>query len=132
VRCYNHSDRDAIGICRACNKGLCTECAVDLGFALSCRGEHEQRVAATDAMVARAARVQDSAAWAKYAGPAFFGFCGIVMAYYGLTTSEMGGFLSLLGVAFLGLGAFLLVANRKAYRKTAPTPNKSLERTREK
>ena len=131
MRCYNHSDRDANGICRACGKGLCTECAVDLGFGLSCRGEHEQRVAATDAMVTRAARVQDSAAWAKYLGPGFFGFCGLVMTYYGFTSSEMGGFLSLLGVAFLAFGAFLLAANWKAYRKSRPMPNKSLERTRE-
>jgi D-arabinose 1-dehydrogenase-like Zn-dependent alcohol dehydrogenase len=117
MRCYNHSDRDASGICRACGKGLCTDCAVDLGFGLSCRGEHEQRVAANDAMVTRAARVQDSAAWAKYAGPAFFGFCGLVMTYYGFTISEIGGFLSLLGFAFLGFGVLLLVVNRKAYRK---------------
>ena len=131
MRCFNHSDRDASGICRACGKGLCTECVVDLGFGLSCKGEHEQRVAATDAMVTRAARVQDSAAWAKFLGPAFFGFCGIVMIYYGITISEMGGFLSLLGIAFLAFGAFLLVANWKAYRKGGPMPNKSLERTRE-
>ena len=54
------------------------------------------------------------------------------MTYYGFTSSEMGGFLSLLGVAFLAFAAFLLAANWKAYRKSGPMPNKSLERTREK
>ncbi len=53
------------------------------------------------------------------------------MAYYGFTSSEMGGFLSLLGVAFLAFGAFLLAANWKAYRRGGSTSNKSLERTRE-
>ena len=125
MRCYNHSDRDASGICKACGKGLCTECAVDLGFGLSCRGEHEQRVAANDAMVTRAARVQDSAAWARYAGPAFFGSCGVVMIYYGFNVSQMGGFLSLFGVAFLAFGAILLVANLKAYRRNRPMPDTS-------
>ena len=116
MRCYNHADHEASGICRACGKGLCNECAVDLGYGLSCRGEHEQRIAASEALVARATRVQDSAAWAKYLAPTFFGFCGMVMAYYGLTLPEMNGFLLLLGLAFLVFGAFLLVANRKAYR----------------
>jgi hypothetical protein len=45
MRCFNHVDREAIGFCKACCKGLCPECAVDLGFGLSCRGEHEKRVA---------------------------------------------------------------------------------------
>jgi hypothetical protein len=82
-------------------------------------------------MVTRAARLQDAAAWAKYLGPVFFGFCGIVSIYYGLTTTDMGGFLLSIGIAFFGFGAVLLIANRKAYRKSQPMPVSSLERTRE-
>ncbi|MBR6127613.1 DUF2180 family protein [bacterium] len=26
MKCYNHHDRDAFGICRICGKGLCLEC----------------------------------------------------------------------------------------------------------
>lgn len=26
MKCYNHHDRDAFGICRVCGKGLCLEC----------------------------------------------------------------------------------------------------------
>jgi 1,4-dihydroxy-2-naphthoate octaprenyltransferase len=63
-------------------------------------------------------------------GPTFFGFCGIVMTYYGVTTSEMGGFLLLVGIAFLAFAAILLVANRKAYRKGGPMPNHSRELNR--
>jgi len=116
MRCYNHSDREANGICRACGKGLCVDCSVDLGFGLSCRGEHEKRVAANEALLSKATRVQDAAIWARYAGPTFFGFCGIVMSAYGLTQRGTDKFLALLGFAFLAFGAFLFVANRKAYR----------------
>lgn len=30
MRCLNHRDREAVGTCKACSKGLCAECAVDL------------------------------------------------------------------------------------------------------
>jgi hypothetical protein len=116
VRCYNHSDKDAIGICRACGKGLCTGCVVDLGFGLSCRGEHETRVAASDALVSRATQVQDAAGRAKYAAPAFFAFSGIVMGSYGLMQHRTDLFLVVLGGGFLVFGAFLLAINRRAYR----------------
>ena len=26
MKCYNHHDRDAFGICSVCGKGLCLEC----------------------------------------------------------------------------------------------------------
>lgn len=26
MKCYNHNDRDAFGVCRFCGKGLCLEC----------------------------------------------------------------------------------------------------------
>ena len=116
MRCYNHSSSDAVGICRACGKGLCTACAVDLGFGLSCRGEHEIRVAASEALVSRATHVQDAAGRAKYAAPAFFGFSGIVMGSYGLMQHRTEMFLVLLGGGFLAFGAFLFAINRRAYR----------------
>ena len=117
MHCYNHSSSEAVGICRACGKGLCTSCAVDLGFGLSCRGDHETRVAANEALVSRATNVQDAAGRAKYAAPAFFGFSGIVMGSYGLMQHRTDMFLVLLGGGFLVFGAYLLAVNRRAYRK---------------
>ena len=45
VKCFHHLERDAIGVCLACQRGLCPECAVDLSRALACRGpcQHEAR-----------------------------------------------------------------------------------------
>jgi hypothetical protein len=130
MRCYIHSTSEAVGICRACGKGLCTDCAVDLGFGLSCRGEHEQRVAANDALISKSAQLQDTAGRAKYAAPVFFLFSGAVMGAYGLMNSKADMFLVLLGGGFLAFGAFLFVMNCKAYRIGSPMPNTSLERTR--
>jgi hypothetical protein len=115
VRCYNHSNHEAVGICKACGKGLCTDCVVDVGVGLSCRGEHEQRVVANDALISRASRVQDSAGKARYFLPAFFGFIGIVACTYGLMQQQTDVFLVLIGGVFLVFGTYLLVINRRAY-----------------
>lgn len=32
MKCFNHHDRDAFGICRVCGKGLCLECLKETEF----------------------------------------------------------------------------------------------------
>ncbi|MBP7275989.1 MAG: hypothetical protein KBA51_07280, partial [Kiritimatiellae bacterium] len=35
MKCFNHEDRDAVGTCKSCGKGVCRECAVDMGKGLA-------------------------------------------------------------------------------------------------
>jgi hypothetical protein len=44
MKCHHHLDRDAIGICMACERGVCTECANDMERALACTGRCEPEV----------------------------------------------------------------------------------------
>lgn len=30
MKCYYHNDKDAVGICKNCNKGLCIECVKEI------------------------------------------------------------------------------------------------------
>ena len=41
MQCFNHNDRSAVGHCKVCGKGLCVECAADLGHSLACKDTHE-------------------------------------------------------------------------------------------
>lgn len=45
MKCFYHPDRDAVGLCRSCMKGLCTECAVDMTKGLACHGACQKDVA---------------------------------------------------------------------------------------
>lgn len=36
MKCYYHNEVDAVGSCKACCKGLCSDCAVDMGGGLAC------------------------------------------------------------------------------------------------
>ena len=42
MNCFNHPDVPAVGICKACQKGLCMECAVDLGHGIACKSHQEE------------------------------------------------------------------------------------------
>ena len=42
MKCYKHSEVDALGVCKTCLKGLCNECIVDIGSGIACRGLCEQ------------------------------------------------------------------------------------------
>jgi len=36
MRCYKHPERDAVGMCKVCDKGLCEDCAVEVDDFLFC------------------------------------------------------------------------------------------------
>ena len=44
MKCYYHEGVDAVALCQACHRGLCRDCAVDVGFTTSCRDRCESEV----------------------------------------------------------------------------------------
>ncbi len=44
MRCFYHSEAEAVGICGACGKGLCRGCAHDMDYCLACRDKCEADV----------------------------------------------------------------------------------------
>jgi hypothetical protein len=115
VHCFNHPEREALGVCKSCCKGLCADCAADLGHGIACRGTHEDRVEALNALVLRSQQVQSTAGRFKYVGPALPAVMGVLFLGYGYFWEGMHGFLFPLGAAFLVYGAIVFVANRRAY-----------------
>ena len=43
MKCFNHADRDAVGICKSCGKGICHECLVEIPDAIACKTESCER-----------------------------------------------------------------------------------------
>ncbi len=44
MRCFYHPEAEAVGVCRACGRGLCAESAAETAGGLACRGRHEEEV----------------------------------------------------------------------------------------
>src|SRR5437762_5766948 len=38
MKCFNHPNVDAVGICKSCGRGLCRECIAEVDLACSCKG----------------------------------------------------------------------------------------------
>ncbi len=44
MNCYYHQNKVAIGICKYCQRGLCSDCAAHAGDSLACKNLHEEQV----------------------------------------------------------------------------------------
>ena len=116
MRCFNHSDREAVGSCKACAKGLCSECAVDLGHGLSCRGPHEATVESYRVVLERNTKLLNAARINGVIGPLFFIVMGLLLSVYGAISPQGLNSLSfLLGCAFMLFGIVGFVRNRSTY-----------------
>lgn len=128
MRCFYHQDKDAVGSCKSCGKGLCAECAADLGKGLACRGRCEEDVRAVVALVERniklqptATRLIQSGSSARLASSVFFLVTGGVFLIYGLTSERELHFITILGVCFLAYGLFHLLWSRRLAAQTHKT-----------
>lgn len=117
MHCFNHPQQAAIGICKGCHKGLCNDCAIDLGHGLACKGEHEDMVNTYHAIVDTSANIYSAAPKNAWLAPIFLVLMGSVFAVFGLLSKQ--GFASLgfvMGCGFALFGAVLLLRTRRLYR----------------
>ena len=42
--CYYHPDKPAVGLCKHCQRGLCSDCAALVDDVLACKDRHEGQV----------------------------------------------------------------------------------------
>ena len=103
MHCFYHRNGDAVGICKSCNRGLCSECAVEAPNGLACINRCESEVAAIDHQIQRA-RTQTSAGGRLYVG------IGATIAAFGLWLQEPPAVL--MGMLLFGLGVFWVVRGR--------------------
>lgn len=115
--CFRHPAVPAVGICKACGKGLCTGCAADEPFGLACRDSCEERVQTLGRIVDMSTRsavwsnsVQRTyAAFAVVLGIVFLGFAA---ACHLADQDFLTLFFGLMGLVQLVFGLIRLLARR--------------------
>ncbi len=116
MNCFNCANTPASGICKVCNKGLCHECAKDLGYGIACKGEHEHKAAQIEAMMERSLKVMSATQKNVHIAPLFNLFMGAVFLIYGLTShSGVSNMLSIMGIGFIVFGIVVFIKNKQAY-----------------
>lgn len=123
MRCFNHEDRDAVGICKSCSRGLCHECAVEVGTSLACKDRCADDVRVLNGLIESNIRNAPQS-WSFLRASrrsyvlsgCFLVITGVLMVVGGYrlyaVTSEVG-FLLPMGVVFAGYGIVSLV---RAYK----------------
>lgn len=105
--CYYHPDRPAIGLCKHCQRGLCTNCAAEVEDSLACANRHEEQVNALDALTARNLLQAGRVGSVYRRNAVFYSLVGILFAGFGYYQLRFAG-LQALFLLFIGL--FLLYA----------------------
>jgi hypothetical protein len=100
MRCYVHPDREAIGACKLCGRGVCTECGADKGQGLFCT-RHRDRVDLL-APIASALHLDPDT---RLAAPLVFGALGLLALALALKYDELVSLTTLVGAVFLVIAA---------------------------
>ncbi|MFZ2641021.1 MAG: hypothetical protein WA117_08515 [Verrucomicrobiia bacterium] len=122
MKCYNHSEIDAVGVCMSCGRALCHDCIAEVGLRCSCKGRCEATVANFNDYAERAKTVyQKSSAVYRWMG-IFALMFGILFAGYGgvsffLYEPARALFPLLCGLILIGAGVGCMVAARQCLQK---------------
>ena len=105
--CYYHLDRPAVGVCKHCQRGLCTNCAVLIEDVLACQGRHEQEVRDVEQLIARNIFQSKRVGSTYMRSAVFYGLVGGAFTAFGLYQYT---YLGIQAIFFILLGFFLLYA----------------------
>jgi hypothetical protein len=106
VKCF-YDDRDAVGLCKYCSRGLCHESAVSVGQALACEGRCEDEVRALLNVMARQRSVFQRTAAIYFRGAVLGALVGALFIGFTIVyQTKLGVMATLLGI----MGVFFLVA----------------------
>ena len=114
MKCFEHREREAVGICKCCSKGLCEDCAADLGRGLACKGRCEAEVQALNnvtynstGLLPAANAVVRTTRRTHFFSSMFNTILGVVFGYFGyqeyVNLGEVG-FTAIIGAVFIVYG----------------------------
>lgn len=118
MNCFTHQNNVAIGLCKACQKAVCTDCAIDTGRGLACSLECQSEVKALNQIVDKSKRIYSIGSSSKVppTGVLMFLFFGAIFTSVGIYQYIESGrfdFVSVtMGLGFVGFSAFSYIRNK--------------------
>ena len=123
MRCFRHSQSEAVAICKHCSKGVCPECVDDTGFGVVCSPQCKEEVLSLRAMVERNRRSFSLASKSQTRHAALLSLFGVAFVAFSLTERRDSGsfaFFMVFGVIMF-VGAALSFLSARKWAK-APQP----------
>jgi predicted Fe-S protein YdhL (DUF1289 family) len=112
MNCFYHPETPAIGLCKHCQRGLCSGCAAVIDDVLACLHRHEDDVHKQEQLIARNLFQSKRVASGYMRNATFYGLVAVVFAGFGIWQYR---YLGLQAVVFIMLGGFLLYAAAANY-----------------
>src|SRR5689334_2123015 len=117
MNCYYQQEKADIGLCKYCQRGLCSDCAAHAGDSLACKNLHEEQVRSMELLLQKN-MLQAKRVGSDYLRNAiFYGSVGILFTAFGASQLK---WLGLQAAVYLLIGLALLwaaVANYLESRK---------------
>ena len=107
MNCFYHPTTPAVGTCKYCQRGLCTECAAVVDDVLACKNRHEDEVHQLDKLTARNLFQSERTQSVYMRNAIFYGLVGLAFTGFGAWQLK---WLGLQAALFIVLGLFLLFA----------------------
>jgi hypothetical protein len=105
--CFYHPDKPAVGLCKYCQRGICSDCAAPAGDSLACKNLHEERVSAMEILMQKNI-LQSKRVGSDYMrNTIFYGIVGTLFTAFGAFQLR---WLGLQAVVYLMIGLSLLYA----------------------
>jgi len=112
-----------VGLCKSCSKGICPECAIDVGGGLACKETCIEAVQSLNALISGNTSKVAQRLRASYFWPAFLMVLGILFIAAPIISGKPPmAYSTISGLAFTGFGVLLAAYQRafnKAYRRSA-------------
>ncbi len=115
MKCYQHRDADAIGICKACGKGLCEKCIVNADFGITCSEKCTKEVTQGHKLITNAVTLYSGQKKTSLLHPLFVISMGVLFLIFGIQ-EELWAIIPV-GILFFSFGVGLLVTHLKSYQE---------------
>lgn len=117
MQCFTHHEKPAVGLCKCCGKGLCADCAVDLGEGLAC-SSHKDNVAEMIELVNNSKKINKGGRVTTWIISSFFIVLGAIYVGIDLFANEHIDYFTLsLGGILMLFGMVILIRNLRIYKK---------------
>jgi hypothetical protein len=119
MKCYNHTDIDAVGICKNCNKGVCISCAIDVGNGIACSETCANEVKQINVLIERNKNAYQKIADGYLRNTSMYLGLAIIFILIWNFDGRQEFFLIVFGVACLLIGILTYMRGRRL-NKTKP------------
>jgi hypothetical protein len=118
MNCFYHPEKEAVGICKNCNKGLCITCVSEVTNGIACKGKCEQEVEMINELIQRQKPSFKRLRSSHNQNSILFGLLGIVFISIGLFLDhEKNSFWLSIGVGVIFLfGSYMSYSNSRKYK----------------